>query len=173
MGGKSSLEDILLGGIRRYIFPGMQRFISLCVGLFDTRQSTNRLAMANFWRTFHHGGKFIPAWHAFPLSLYQIYFSTKRLFFTFRESLFMCVGLFVIYVQHIFHYIERFTLPPLTPPKKSAFFVYRVTFYFLLCMYVLFPPQRICFSCIRVICYMIFRHRLLIYTVNHTYSRCF
>jgi hypothetical protein len=34
-----------------------------------------RLAMATFWRTFHHDGKYSPAWcgwgkHALPLSLY-------------------------------------------------------------------------------------------------------
>ncbi len=45
------------------------------------RKSTNRLAMATFWRTFHtfhHEGKFSPAWcgwgeggvHALPISLY-------------------------------------------------------------------------------------------------------
>ncbi len=38
-------------------------------------QSTNRVATAAFWRTFHHDGKISPGWwgwgrHAHPLSLY-------------------------------------------------------------------------------------------------------
>ncbi len=38
-------------------------------------RSTNRVAMADFWRTFHHEGKISPGWwgwgvHAHPLSLY-------------------------------------------------------------------------------------------------------
>ncbi len=38
--------------------------------------STHRLAITNFWRTFHHDGKINPAWlvrvgvHSHPLSLY-------------------------------------------------------------------------------------------------------
>jgi hypothetical protein len=52
-----------------------QLFISLCVELFHIyiRESTDRLAMPTFWRTFHHAmptfwrtfhhdGKFSPAW---------------------------------------------------------------------------------------------------------------
>ncbi len=39
------------------------------------REGTNRLAMATFWRTFHHDGKFSPAWwgggvHTHSLSRY-------------------------------------------------------------------------------------------------------
>ncbi len=46
-------------------------------------QSTHRLALATFWRTFHHDGKFSPAWwgwgvHADPLSLYSIYHHVQR-----------------------------------------------------------------------------------------------
>ncbi len=41
----------------------------------QTREYKYRLAMATFWRTFHHDGKFSPGWwgcvvHALPLSLY-------------------------------------------------------------------------------------------------------
>ncbi len=40
-------------------------------------QSTHRVEMADFWRSFHHGGKISPGWwgggdalHALPLSIY-------------------------------------------------------------------------------------------------------
>ncbi len=58
------------------------------VGIMADRQpnpqSTHRVAIANFWRTFtfHHDGTISPAWwgggvHSHPLSLYSVYLPTR------------------------------------------------------------------------------------------------
>jgi hypothetical protein len=58
-----------------HLFPVFP--VSVCVHCaWCMPQSTLRVAMATFWRTFHHDGKISPAWlwgggvYALPLSLY-------------------------------------------------------------------------------------------------------
>ncbi len=60
---------------RPFILHVHSMYGMLCLLKWSSSQSTHRVTMATFWRTFHHNGKICPGWrgrrlHAHPLSLY-------------------------------------------------------------------------------------------------------